>query len=104
MAQALTKLPCSLTEHEVADCKPEARLHNLVPVYAKAVEMLISGNNEDVTAEVRRHAYEALAYACRHHILSPSDVLDTGTRPMERLLRSGMERPERAVRLIAGYF
>lgn len=72
---------------------------SFIPAFMSVVFRLLEGSDGEVTTEVRRHIYEVLRQAVRHHSQG------SGRNRLESLaglIKQGMEHRARSVRLSAG--
>ena len=101
MAKQLSQLPCLLSHAGHTHCSRTLITPGLsfIPAFMTIVLRLLDGPERVVTPEVHHRAFETLRQAARHHSQGfGGDRLET----IVGLIKRGMQRGERAVRLSAG--
>lgn len=71
-----------------------------VPAYLVVIARLLEGSEDEVTAHVRRSAYDALCRVIKHH--DPRSATH-GLEDAGNVILRGISDKERSVRLSAGY-
>lgn len=97
--EQLTELPCTLAQCDKSNCQSQTTYNKYLTVacFLPLFVLLLRGTERDVTAQVRRRAYLALASIFNHH--DDAKAIEDITK----LLFEGLVDVDRSVRLSAGY-
>ena len=99
VARRLQELPRNLIGPETQNKSCKTKLPHLAQLYARAALKLLEGPPTDVTVEVHRLTYNALAEGLKYHLLEPNGI---GTLGIDNIIDAGLVHKHRLVRLSAG--
>jgi hypothetical protein len=99
VAKRLLELPRDLVDPETRDQSCKTKLPHLAQLYARATLKLLEGPPKDVTVEVHRVTYNALAEGLKYHSLELDGIETLG---IDNIVDAGLVHKHRLVRLSAG--
>ncbi len=97
--EQLTELPCALAQCDKSNCQSQTTNNKYLTAacYLPLFVLFFRGPEGEITSQVRRRAYLALASVFNHH----DEAKDMGD--VTKLLFEGLVDVDRSVRLSAGY-